>query len=247
LNKKTAKAVIFSDLDGTLLDEKYSFDSVSPIIARLVSLNVPIVLCSSKTRTEIEYYRKKLGIDAPFVSENGAAIIIPRGYFKRKHSYAKQTEQYDIVEIGIAYSLIRRKLARIKKMFPQKISGFGDMNAAEIASSTGLTIELAELAKQREYSEPFRYYGEQEKEGLRIIKGGKFNHLVGNHDKGKAVLFLRELYSEKFGHVETFGVGNQSNDVEMLEVVGEPFFIANPEEMKPVWENIINFILNMAP
>ena len=247
--------MIFSDLDGTLLNENYSFESVCPVVASLVALNVPIIFCSSKTRTEIEHYRKKLSIDAPFISENGAAIFIPRGYFKLELSCTKQTDQYDIIELGIAYSSIRKKLERIKKAFALEITGFGDMTAKEIARDTGLTIELAELAKQREYSEPFLFNGEQgtelfsaiRKEGLRIINGGKYFHLIGDHDKGKAVLLLKELYSERFEHLRTIGVGNQSIDEKMLEAVDEPFFIAQPEELRPVWEKVISAVLYLAP
>ena len=239
--------MIFSDLDGTLLDENYSFEFALTVISRLKALNVPIVLCSSKTRLEIEYFRTKLGIDAPFISENGAAILIPVGYFKLDNFCTRQTDQYDIVELGIAYSSIRKKLERIKKTFAHEITGFGDMTAEELARDTGLTIELAELAKQREYTEPFRHNEEHEeelfsaikKEDLRFTHGGKYYHLMGDHDKGKAVLLLKELYSEKFIHLKTVGVGNHANDLEMLQVVDEPFFIAKPEEMKTVWEKIL--------
>lgn len=71
MNSKETKIVIFSDLDGTLLDEKYDYQKSKPIIDQLLVLNVPIVFCSSKTEAEIEFYRKELGIRDPFISENG--------------------------------------------------------------------------------------------------------------------------------------------------------------------------------
>jgi mannosyl-3-phosphoglycerate phosphatase len=254
LKSKTVKTVIFSDLDGTLLDENYSFEVTLPVIASLGALNVPIVLCSSKTRLEIEYFRAKLGIDAPFISENGAAIFVPKGYFEQKHCWTKQTNQYDIVEMGVAYSSIREKLEKIKKTSTNKITGFGDMTIEELARDTGLTIELAELAKQREYTEPFRHSEPDEaelfrairKEGLNFTKGGKYYHLMGDHDKGKAVLLLKELFSESV-QLKTVGVGNHANDLEMLQAVDEPFFISKPEEMQPVWEKIISGIPNLTP
>jgi len=115
LNTEVVRAVIFSDLDGTLLDENYSFEITQSVIARLKALKVPIVLCSSKTRMEIEYFRTKMEINDPFISENGAAIFVPSGYFKVGHYWTKQTNQYDIVELGIAYSSIRKKFERIRK------------------------------------------------------------------------------------------------------------------------------------
>jgi mannosyl-3-phosphoglycerate phosphatase len=250
LSTEVVRTVVFSDLDGTLLDENYSFEVTSPLIARLKALNVPIVLCSSKTRLEIEYFRQKLGIDDPFISENGAAIFVPSGYFEAEKYWTKQTKQYDIVELGIAYSSIRKKFERISKTCANELIGFGDMTAEEIAKDTGLTIELAELAKQREYTEPFRHNKSNEAElfkairdeGLHFTIGGKYHHLMGNHNKGKAVLLLKEFFSKKFKQIRAVGVGNQLNDLEMLEAVDIPFFIAKPEEMGKEWEKIICLI-----
>ncbi len=255
MNSKTDKTIIFSDLDGTILNENYSFEDVRSEIARLIALNIPIVLCSSKTRAEIEYYRKKLSIHSPFISENGAAIFLPKGSFKIETAFTKQTGQFDIVELGITYSSIRKKFNEIKKTLADEIIGFGDMTAEEIAKDSGLPIELAKLAKQREYSEPFCYNGKQEtelfssirKDGWRISKGGKYFNLSGDHDKGKAVLLLKELYSKRFENLRTVGVGNGPNDAEMLDAVDESFFIVQPEEMQRVWKKIICKVLNLSP
>lgn len=256
MNTKAVRTVIFSDLDGTLLDENYSFDAVRPVVARLNALKVPIVLCSSKTRLEIEYFRTKLKINDPFISENGAAIYVPTDYFKVEgQKWTKQTKKYDIVELGIPYSVIRKKFDKIRKNCGNEILGFGDMTIEEIAKETGLTIQLAELAKQREYTEPFRCkkLGEAElfaairKEGLRFTIGGKFYHLMGNHNKGKAVMLLKRLFLTKFKRIITVGVGNHTNDTEMLLVADYPFFIAKPEEIQNEWEKIIALIKHLNP
>jgi HAD superfamily hydrolase (TIGR01484 family) len=73
--------IVFTDLDGTLLDESYSFAAAQPALRKTAELDIPLVLCSSKTRREIEHYRKKLGNSHPFISENGGGIFIPEGYF----------------------------------------------------------------------------------------------------------------------------------------------------------------------
>jgi mannosyl-3-phosphoglycerate phosphatase len=254
LSTEVVKTVVFSDLDGTLLDENYSFEITRPAIVRLKALKVPIVLCSSKTRMEIEYFRTKMGITDPFISENGAAIFVPSGYFEAGKYWTKQTKQYDIFELGIAYSSIRKKFDRIKKTCTNELIGFGDMTIEEIAKDTGLTIELAELAKHREYTEPFRHNKSNEtelfnvirKEGLHFTIGGKCHHLMGDHDKGKAMLLLKGLFSKRFKQIKTVGVGNQLNDLEMLEAVDIPFLITKPEDIGKEWEKIICIINKLS-
>ncbi len=240
------KTIIFADLDGTILDENYSFQETKPIIKRLVSLNAAIIFCSSKTRTEIELYRKQIGITDPFISENGAAIFVPKTYFEHNLSYTKQTKQYDVIELGISYSEIRQAFERVREKCGCHIVGFGDMTAKELAEDSGLTIDLAKLAKQREYSEPFRIEEGQEekvfdairKEHLSCVKGGRYFHLVGNHDKAKATVLLKKLYAQEFDKLATIGVGDQENDLGMLQVVDKPFLVKG-NKLLSVWEKIL--------
>ena len=252
MKSETTRVVVFTDLDGTLLNEKYEFEDVMPIVARLLDSRVPVVFCSSKTRAEIEYYREKLGINDPFVSENGAAIFIPKGYFKLKHNYTKQTDRYDIIELGITYSVIREKLDIIRKTSAVKIIGFGDMTAEEISKDSGLPLNLAELAKQREYTEPFIIqqgspkFSAIEKEGLHYTTGGKYFQLTGEHNKGKAVSILKELYAQESQKLITVGVGNHINDIEMLTVVDMPFMVPKMEELQSVWDRISRAILHLS-
>jgi len=254
LANKDTKAIIFTDLDGTLLDDEYSFANTQTTISRLLSLEVQIVVCSSKTRSEIEFYRKKLEINDPFISENGAAIFIPRGHFKIGHSYTLRTSQYDIVKLGLPYSVVRRKIRKIRKVCKCKITGFGDMTIEEIAKEAKLTLELAKLAKQREYTEPFRIregyiedlLGALRKEGLDCTGGGKYWHIIGNHNKGKAVSILKGFFSEEYRELKTFGLGDQLNDLEMLKVVDNAVVIKEGSNLQSIWEKVAFDIANLS-
>jgi mannosyl-3-phosphoglycerate phosphatase len=245
-NRKTCKLIVFSDLDGTILDERYNFDDVYPMIKQLIALSIPIVLCSSKTRVEIEYYRDIMGIRDPFIVENGAAIFLPKGHFHLKDCWTRETNQYCVVQLGVSYSSIRNKLEEIKTELDQDIKGFGDMSAEEISSDTGLPLNLAKKAKQREYTEPFTFTGELAKlhsvvrqSGLSMTTGGKYCQLMGNHDKGKAARYLTKLYLGHYDRLGTIGVGNEGNDLEMLKSVDLPFFISHPDEIRSTWEKVV--------
>lgn len=251
---KDAKTIIFTDLDGTLLDDEYSFANAQTTISRLLSLDVRIVFCSSKTRSEIEFYRKKLEINDPFISENGAAIFIPRGFFEVKHCYTLRTSQYDIVKLGIPYSVVKRKIWKIRKVCKCKMTGFGDMTIEEIAKDAKLTLELAKLAKQREYTEPFLiregciedFLKALRKEGLGCTRGEKYWHIIGNHNKGKAVSILKGFFSEEYRELKTFGLGDQLNDLEMLKVVDNPVFVREGSNLQSIWEKVVFDIANLS-
>jgi mannosyl-3-phosphoglycerate phosphatase len=250
----STKIVIYSDLDGTILDETYSFTDIQPIIQKLKALNTDIVLNSSKTRSEIEHYRTKLSVNDPFISENGSAIFIPKHYFKAPYKSAKESSQYNIIELGTPYSILRKKLEAIKRTSKAKIVGFGDMTTEEIAEDTNLPNNLAKLAQKREYDEPFRIVNGKESlvleaiaaQGLLCTKGGKYYHLMGNTDKGKAVKVLTEIYLKEFNRTLTIGVGDGPNDQPMLAEVNKPYLIKDKQSL-PVWKKILEIAQTNTP
>ncbi|HEX7482026.1 MAG TPA: HAD-IIB family hydrolase [Candidatus Bathyarchaeia archaeon] len=246
MNPKTTKIIIFADLDGSLLNDKYEYDQIEPIIQQLLSSKVSIVLASSKTKNEIEFYRKKLKITDPFIIENGSAILIPQTYFTIKYEFTKQIQGYNIIELGTAYSIIREKLEFVKKRTSANIMGFADMTAQEIAKDSGLPIYLAQLAKKREYSEPFKILSGVEKEvleaineaGLCVTFGGRYLTALGNCDKGKATSILKNLYVQQFKTIYCIGVGDSANDLTMLKNVDKPFFVKKTDNKKELWKEI---------
>ncbi len=138
MKPKDTKIIVFADLDGSLLNDKYEYDQIEPIIHQLLTSNVAIVLASSKTKNEINFYRNKWKITDPFIIENGSAILIPKTYFEAKYEFTKRIQDYNIIELGTAYSIIREKLNLVKKHTGANIVGFGDMTAQEIAKDSGL-------------------------------------------------------------------------------------------------------------
>ena len=130
------------------------------------------------------------------------------------------------------------------------IVGFGDMTAEEIAKDCGLPHHLAQLAKQREYSEPFKILGKREKEGLDAIneeglcytRGGRYLHALGNCDKGKATSILKQLYLKQFKAIFSIGVGDSDNDLAMLKIVDKPFFVDKTADKKDIWKEVESIV-----
>ncbi len=240
-SREDSRLLVFSDLDGTLLDHgTYSFKPALPAIQALKEKNVPLIICTSKTKAEIEETRKQLHITHPFISENGGAIFIPKKYFHLPFSFDKEDTNYLIIELGTSYERIREVLSQIQTAFPGKVKGFGDLSAKEVASLCGLSLGKAKLAKKREYDEPFLLEDKSAEESiekmanrsnLHLTKGGRFYHLLGGNDKGKAVSMLEALYKKEKGHIKTVGLGDSQNDLPMLKVVDYPVLVAKPDSV----------------
>jgi len=229
--------VIFTDLDGTLLSyDNCSFEEALDALEVIKQGKIPLVLCSSKTRSEIELYRERLANTDPFVSENGGGIYIPDGYFTKSPDVGiRQDNGSRVITIGKSYSELRNGLRRLREM-GFRVKGFGDMTVEEIASITGLSPEEARLSKEREFDEPFIMKNGADEERLRdavLSLGlnftvGRHYHLMGESDKGKAVRILTELYRKEFGDIRTIAIGDSPNDIPMLEAVDIPVVVQKP-------------------
>jgi mannosyl-3-phosphoglycerate phosphatase len=236
-----SRPIIFTDLDGTLLDpETYSFSAAVPAIELIKERGIPLVVCSSKTRPEIEYWRGRLENRHPFICENGGGIFIPVSYFAEDEIRAvwtriKKVGGYHVLVLGTPYSLLREALKDLR-LNGFDVRGFGDMSAKEVAETTGLPREEAELAKEREFDEPFIFQGDPgeikalldsiREKGLRCSQG-RYYHLMGENDKGRAVEMLTGLYRRKFGDITTIALGDSPVDFPMLEKVDYPVLVRN--------------------
>jgi len=230
--------VIFTDLDGTLLDHyTYDWSPARPALERLDRTGTPLVLVSSKTRPEIEALRRAMGNRHPFVTENGGAVFIPDDYDLDLPRDAVQMDEYRVLVLGRPAAEIAVAFDQLAARLP--VRALSRMTIPEIVALTGLTPDQAAGAKNREFGEAFvlddpaageeKLAGAVRDLGLRLTRGGRFYHLLGENDKGRAVSLLADLYRRKNQKLITAAIGDSPNDRPMLAVVDRPFLVARPD------------------
>lgn len=229
--------LIYTDLDGTLLElSTYSFQPAVEALRRVQAHAIPLIFCSSKTRSEQRYYQQKMGICAPMIVENGAAIVIPAGYFSPRLSSAENDE---VIELGVPVSFIRDALQCIREELHLTFSGYAELSLEELCYWTGLKAEAAQRAQQREYSETLigelttdevmRLNAALHNFNLAATKGSRFYTVSSVYsDKGMATAGLTELFQQKFGQLMTIGLGDGANDLSMLRMVDRAFLLSPP-------------------
>ncbi len=232
--------VVFTDLDGTLLDaESYSYEPARDALKEISTLQIPLVMISSKTKSEIESVRRNLGNRHPFVSENGGGIFVPEGYFPFPVPCAGRIGNYLVVESEIPYARLTEFLDRIIREDTLPIRGFHSLSVESISRLTGLSMETSSMAKEREYDEPFLFDGDEaqwnqleklvESDGLVLTRGGRFNHLSGPTDKGTAAGILIDCYRHQYPDALIVGLGDAVNDLPFLKMVDYPVLIQRPD------------------
>jgi mannosyl-3-phosphoglycerate phosphatase len=230
--------LIFTDLDATLVDhDTYGFEEARATLENLRERSVPVVICSSKTRAEIETYRRRMNLHGPFIVENGGAIFIPAATFDPPPKGLAMKGTYHVVELGTPYDTLRPIWQDIKAKEKLNMTGFSEMAIHEIVAHTGLPAAEARLAAMREYSEPFLFHDTVERfqvlesvaaqKACRITRGGRFFHFTGPNDKGQAVQIVKDLFLKASPDKQwtTVGLGDSANDIPMLRQVDIPVVI----------------------
>ncbi len=166
--------------------------------------------------------------------ENGGGVFFPPRYDELELPDSEVLDRYRLIRLGDNYTRVRAFVEEARPRFD--IRGFGDLSAEKIAELAGLSLEDAELARQRDFAEPFLLEPVERideltalarREGLEVTRGGRFFHLMGRgQDKGRAVEIVVGVFERN--SVErpvTLGLGDSPNDLPMLERVDIPIVI----------------------
>lgn len=216
--------LIFSDLDGTLLDHKsYSFSKAKPALKLIKEKEIPLILTSSKTHSEIKKIQYKLSNNDPFIFENGSGV-----------SYKGQ-----IVNFGIPHKIIQQELTKLSKSY--KFKCYTKLKLIDVMRLTGLSETNAKLSQQRKFSEPIiwtddahkkdMFLNEVKKYGLIGVTGGRFLTISSHHDKAKALNWVKlKIEKEQNQSFKTIGLGDGKNDINMINACDIKILIKNNNE-----------------
>ena len=213
------KPIVVTDLDGTLMDHHtYGYEPVVPLLKKLKASGIPVIANTSKTRSEWLKLAEDLGNDDAFVVENGSAIYFSDG---------------ECVVFGERQERILECLSGLREKYD--FASYVDLGVAGIAAATGLDLESAKRSSEREFSEPVIWNGSEEDKknfisethsaGFATLQGGRFLHVLGPTDKGKAVEYLRQRFPK---YSPVIALGDGPNDIAMLKAADIGIVIASP-------------------
>lgn len=214
--------IVFSDLDGTLLDHhSYDWSPAIPAMQALREIGGGLVLASSKTGAELSHLRAEMGWeDFPAIVENGAGLLEPGAM--------PETDGGDYAQIRAALDALPTDLRAF-------YTGFGDMDVDGVVAATGLAPEAASLARARVFSEPGTWVGDDAGlsdflaalagHGISARRGGRFLTLSMGRTKADATNEVLARYRP----ATSMGLGDAPNDVEMLQTCDIGIIITNPD------------------
>ena len=220
--------IIFSDVDGTILDfEKYSYKISLPAIRALAGKGIPLILVSSKTYREMLKLHKRFMLPWPFIFENGAGIAQHGTYTLYGKSYNELVQYKPIIQeiCGAIIWADRLPLTKLSKYTGLSTRKVKDMMArmASLLFIAPHTLNTQTINKQLH---PF---------GIAITTGGKFFTVIdSNVNKGNAVKIIHAMYRQQYKAIQTYAIGDGLNDVDMFKAVDKAYFVGKRNLFKTI-------------
>jgi mannosyl-3-phosphoglycerate phosphatase family protein len=225
----SSSPVIYTDLDGTLLDhDTYSAHEAKEILGQLSASHVPVIPATSKTYAEVADFREQMSLDHAFIVENGAAVYVPMSLNIRCPMGSKIFEDYWVREFGVRRQALCDVIEALDMSSQFAFKSLNEMRAAEVADITGLDLESAKRAQMRLYSETIDWRDSSDALqqfktvltdiGFAVSHGGRFVHLMGPNNKGITARWFQNLLKREWTpDLVSIAAGDAPNDREMLE------------------------------
>ena len=204
-----------------------------------------MIPATSKTRAEVELLRDSLHNAHPFIVENGAAVFIPVGYFLQQPEDTIEKDRYWIKEFVAPRNHWLAMIDEVRPRYSDQFKTFADAGIDGIIAMTGLNVHAAARAARRQYGEPVAWQGngnlkqafvaELTQSGASILEGGRFIHVSGDCDKGRALQWLKQVYQQAMPgrQIISLAIGDSQNDQAMLEQADYALLIRSPVHPLP--------------
>jgi predicted mannosyl-3-phosphoglycerate phosphatase (HAD superfamily) len=242
------RQIIFTAVDDLFLNPTgEDWEAASDAFAKMGRQGIPLILCSSGTRVQIDPVRRTIQHGHPFMTESGSGLFIPDGYFNLRLEGATRTGRTFCVPFARPQAEAAAALPEIAKEAGASVVGFSQMSLREIAQNSGLSTQDAELYRQREFGELFFFAGETEKttkrflqvaqrNGWEALPGAPFWELRGplKQNAANGVQYLMAIFRKALhGRQRSVGIGGSAADLYFLSIT-DVTVVLPPEAGDPV-------------
>ena len=221
----------------------------------LAARRITIVLCSRRTRAEVEGVRQALGVFHPFVCERGAAAYVPERYFGTDLENTRKVGGYQAIEFGDPYEQVVDALRRASHRLGIPLVGFNGLSVDQVARESSLSLLDARRATLREYTELFRLVAPNPVAERRLIKAlegagltctshGDFHCAGRTTGAGAAAAVLTTLYRLSLGTITVAAAGGAAWPAEVggrLDLTLRPPAGTPPEWLDSIIDDVDGF------
>jgi len=232
-------AIVFCDVDSLLPVRGKMAPGFDEFSAELEHLAMPIIWVTNRTRLQIDDPRRKLGHNHPFVAEGGCGVYLPEGYFHLRPAKTVRLGRFTCLPVAEPQPAAAEALEKLSAEIGVTVVPLRSLSPRELAQNSGLPAQQAELARHRDFDEPFFFAGAAEVDVRRFTAESANRHwqlrqsgvlwsLAVGADMKQCVRELSKLYARALrSQPKIVGIACEDDGSQLLEACDRGFLLVD--------------------
>ncbi len=235
-----AKKIVILGFENVLFDAvRGLWEEPRAALAELFLNEIPVVLWSSLNRAESVYFRGQLGLQGPYVVEDGAALYVPFGHFDFDVS-SRQVDGHETLSFGEPAQNLRAEVSQGLAGQSVPLHFLGDYSVEEVAQMYRIPTHLADLKQRSEFSAAFTtapYHDESwekaftelaNQKNRRLFFDGVFYWIQKKIDPADPFEAVVQLFEREFDERPlVVAVGGSAADESFLKLADKRIWLEN--------------------
>ena len=152
-------AVVFCAIDPLIPSRGRIQPGFEDFTAALQHAGIPLVWVSGRTRFELDDARRKLGHGHPFIPEGGSGVYLPEDYFHLRLPKSLRLGRFTCIPVAQPQPAASEALDQLSEDTGVPVVKLKSLSPRELTQNLGLPGREAELARHRDFDEPFFFVG----------------------------------------------------------------------------------------
>ena len=232
-------AIVFCDVDSLLPVRGKMAPGFDEFSAELEHLAMPIIWVTNRTRLQIDDPRRKLGHNHPFIAEGGCGVYLPEGYFHLRPAKTVRLGRFTCLPVAEPQPAAAEALEKLSAEIGVTVVPLRSLSPRGLAQNSGLPAQQAELARHRDFDEPFFFAGAAEADVRRFTAESPNRHwqlrqsgvlwsLAVGADMKQCVRELSKLYARALrSQPKIVGIACEDDGSQLLEACDRGFLLVD--------------------
>ncbi len=240
--------LLFIDIDGTLLDDNHQIPQGNiEAIQKVSAKGIPVILATGRPPLGAYYIQDKVGVDTPLICCNGSLIVDRKKEPKYVRNVTLSPQEVEIILFNAQYFDVCVTFYDFERWYAEKVDEWIERESNII----GLNVELIDFDQQMD-----NWYEDKTGPNKALVMGRevaidafqeavkialfnapintyktKPNYSEITHVRASKMEAIKQIHTELgIDKERVMAIGDNHNDVEMLEYVGCGVAMANAKE-----------------
>jgi mannosyl-3-phosphoglycerate phosphatase len=217
---RQTSTVVFCSIDSIVPIRGKALAGFDEFGAALEHAGVPLIWVTTRSRAQIDEPVRRFGHKHPFVGEDGCGVFLPSDYFHLRPEKAIRLGRFTCIPVAMPQPAASEALDSLSEATGVSVVSLRSLSPRELEQNLGLPAREAELARQRDFDEPFffagtaqadidRFTAEASLRKIALRQHGVLWSLAVGADLRQCVRHLSKLYDRALrAHLTVVGIAS---------------------------------------